>query len=44
MNTTNVQITDIKKVWETPTIIEISKSAILGVGLNASDIGGLAGS
>ena len=40
----NVQTTDIKKVWKTPTITEISKTAILGIGVGGNDLGGLAGS
>ncbi len=32
MDTNNFENSNIKKIWETPTIIEISKSEILGAG------------
>lgn len=39
MKTTSLQpeMTEIKKVWETPTLIEINKSKILGPGGNWND-------
>ena len=35
-----MQSTEVKKVWETTTLVEISKRVILGLQNNNSDAGG----
>ncbi len=34
----NIQATEVKKVWETPKVVEISKTKILGALLTGGDL------